>query len=76
MPDEEGRGGSIYSCILPIACWLEPVQEGSKSGTKTFICLRKVLQLIFSRGVFPPTVTYNLDGTILLAAEDGPLCKK
>lgn len=47
-----------------------------KSGTKTFICLRDVLQLLFSRDVFPPTVIYNLDGTILLSAEDGPLHKK
>lgn len=69
--DGEGRGGIIYSCILPIACWL----EGSKSGTKTFVCLSEVLQLLFSRDAFPPTVIYSLDGTMLLSAVDGPLCK-
>ena len=45
-------------------------------GRKTFICLREVLQLSFSRDAFPPAVIYNLDGTILLSAKDGPLCKK
>lgn len=76
MPNGEGRGGSICSCSLPVVYWLERMCEGSKSGTKTFICLREVLQLLFSRDAFPPTVIYNLDGTILLSAEDGPLCKK
>lgn len=75
MPDGEERRGSICSCILPIACWLESMCEGSKAHTKTFICLREILQLWFSRDSFPPVVIYNFGRTMLLSAEDGPLCK-
>lgn len=68
MPDGEERRGRICSCILPIACWLESMWEGSKAHTKTFICLREILQLWFSRDAFPPVVIYKLGRT------NTPLC--
>lgn len=46
MADLEGRERSICSWILSLVFWLEPLWERSKSGTKTFICVRGAAALI------------------------------